>query len=227
MRYGTAQMQAKSQRFDIGLRQRRRRAPSAAYNCQHPRHFQHAHALSPLDADKDVTGKQREIQGDPRPVAPLALRLVEGQIVLNLPHAQVLVHALFMTRSGIDSKPMRRELQIDRGLRDKSARLRNVEFSGFRQPSHSLLGWALSPRGTSFKSIGSPKRNLVSLKVWRRLGAWHPLPANPLGTPKTIAWVAAGRINRKESDVPSRRLTRLLSIALRGISFEMNGLLCI
>jgi hypothetical protein len=99
-------MQTQSQGLNIGLRQGSRSATGTAYDCQYSRHLKDAHALGTLDADKDIARKQGKIQGDPRPVTPFALRLVKGQIVLDLPHAEMLIYALFMACRRVDRKPM-------------------------------------------------------------------------------------------------------------------------
>jgi hypothetical protein len=131
--FGATEMQTESQRFNIGLWQGRRGAAGAAYNRQDAGHLKHAHALGPLDTDKDITGEQREIQGNPRSVAPLALCLIEGQIVLDVPHAQVLIDTLFMACRGVDGKPMQCEMGTNHRLCGGAVRLRDIELCGLRQ----------------------------------------------------------------------------------------------
>jgi len=168
--------------------------PRAAHNCQHARNFQHPHALRAGAADKDVAGKQREIQGDPRSVAPLALRAVEGQIVLNLPHAQVQIYALFMARSRVDCEPFRRGLRIRQESRGVAAHLKDVLMRIFKQ-SFAILNWVgffhTAPTGTSELP---PDRSCES-RMW---GGVFMLRSRPtrirVEAVTTIAWAHGGHI---------------------------------
>ena len=142
---GVALRKPGSKCVNLTLRQRCRFATRAAHNCQNTRNLQHSNTLVPLDANKDVAGKQGKIQSDPRSVAPLALGAVEGQKMLNFPHLQLLIHTLFMARRRVGCKPFRRTgrthtCPIREGIQDATARLIDALMPRFRQ-SFATLTW--------------------------------------------------------------------------------------
>ena len=106
VRLGGAQLKAGSQRVDCGIRQWSRLASRSAHNGQGARHIQHAHAFVSWNMDEDITGKQRQIQGDPGTIAPFAFRPIKGEIELDLPLAEILGDTLLVARSRIHSEPL-------------------------------------------------------------------------------------------------------------------------
>jgi hypothetical protein len=62
VRLGSAEVKAGAQCFDLRLWERSKLAPRTTHNGHNSWHFQHLHAFAEVDADKNVTGKEREIQ---------------------------------------------------------------------------------------------------------------------------------------------------------------------
>jgi hypothetical protein len=56
---------------------------------------------------EDVTRKEGEIQQDLQAVAPFAVRAVDGKIMLDVSHAQVLFYAFLMARRSEGGEPIR------------------------------------------------------------------------------------------------------------------------
>jgi hypothetical protein len=68
---------------------------------------QDAYALRTLNAYKDISGEEWQVQGHPRPIAPFPVRLIKREVMLNFALAQMLRNAFFVTASRIESKPAR------------------------------------------------------------------------------------------------------------------------
>src|ERR1035438_103230 len=95
-----------------------------------------------MDTDEYIAWKQREIEGNPQSVAPLALHMVEGQVMLDLPHAQVLAYALLMARIRVDREPFRRGLRIRRQFQGVAARWNDLLLRNIRHGFFAILAWA-------------------------------------------------------------------------------------
>ena len=71
--------------------------------------------------------------------------------MLDLPHAQVLRHALLMPRIRVDREPLRRGLRIRRQFQGVAARLNGLLLRNIRHGFFAILAWAGShphcPRG--------------------------------------------------------------------------------
>ena len=92
-----------------------------------------------LDAHKDVAGEQRQFQRHLGSVAPLPVRAIEREIMLNFALTQVLCNSFFVTAGGVDRKPARGSgyfpANLDHG-RFRLDILENASSQGF-----AILTW--------------------------------------------------------------------------------------
>jgi hypothetical protein len=107
MRLNSMLFQSALQSVDGGIGKRRGLATGSSHNRKSSGDAQNASALGTLDVDEEITGKQGQIKGHFRPIAPLPVCAVKREIVLNLTLTQVLRNPLFVTARDIHSKPLR------------------------------------------------------------------------------------------------------------------------
>ena len=116
VRFNLAKGKANAQGLNLRIGQRCRLPARAAHEGQHSRHLQNLHTLAAAGANKEVAGKKRQIQGDCRAVAPLAQRMIERQVMLDLSGRHMLSYALLMAGRGVDGEPLRHELLLRRAV---------------------------------------------------------------------------------------------------------------
>lgn len=116
MRLNLARHQPSPQRVDRVVGQRRGFAPRAPDNRHRAGHAQNTRTLRSPDANKDISGKQWQVEFNLGAVAPFALRPVEGKVEFDVAMAEVLGYPLFVTASGIDRKPTQWSRRIRRNF---------------------------------------------------------------------------------------------------------------
>src|SRR5947207_1664461 len=132
-----APFQPASQTFDFGFRQHRGTSVET-YQSHHPWQLQHPQALAWIDTDKNITGKERQLNflSTVRPTSPA---LVERQKTIDISLLQLPRHRLLMPSVGVGGVPVRVS-RAHRGREQRTGRIKDGYGSrhGISKPSYSF-----------------------------------------------------------------------------------------